>query len=75
MQKQTKKLIAPIAIALWFIGGCMGTLAIWLLVPLPWWAKALLCLVPIAFVGLMVFVLIERIEEIRSGEEDDLSHY
>ena len=28
-----------------------------------------------ALIGVSVFVLVERIEEIRSGEEDDLSQY
>ena len=31
--------------------------------------------IPIALVGVSIFVLVERINEIRSGEEDDLSKY
>jgi hypothetical protein len=31
--------------------------------------------IPLVFVGVCVYVLVERIKEIRSGEEDDLSKY
>ena len=37
--------------------------------------KIIVGVLPVAFVGTMIFVLIERIKEIRSGEEDDLSKY
>mgnify|MGYP001194414037 CR=1 FL=1 len=32
-------------------------------------------IVPLALIGVSIFVLIERIKEIRGGEEDDLSKY
>ena len=37
--------------------------------------KILIGIIPAAFAGIMIFVLIERIKEIRSGEEDDLGKY
>ena len=37
--------------------------------------KMLLGIIPVVFAGFMIFVLIERIKEIRSGEEDDLGKY
>ena len=37
--------------------------------------KILVGVLPVAFAGTMIFVLIERIKEIRSGEENDLSKY
>ena len=37
--------------------------------------KVLLGIIPAIFSGIMIYVLIERIKEIRSGEEDDLSKY
>ena len=37
--------------------------------------KILVGTVPAIFAGIMIFVLIERIKEIRSGEEDDLGKY
>ncbi len=32
-------------------------------------------IIPFAGVGVAIYVLVERIREIRSGEEDDLSQY
>lgn len=37
--------------------------------------KIILGIVPAFFSGIMIYVLIERIKEIRSGEEDDLGKY
>ncbi|MBQ4317246.1 MAG: hypothetical protein IJC20_03265 [Clostridia bacterium] len=37
--------------------------------------KYALAIIPIAFAGVMIYVCIERIKEIRSNEEDDLSEY
>ena len=37
--------------------------------------KVLLCILPPLFAGLMIKVCIDRIKEIRKGEEDDLSQY
>ena len=37
--------------------------------------KYLLGIIPLAFSGLMVYVCIERINEIKKGEEDDISKY
>lgn len=37
--------------------------------------KYILLVVPIGLAGVMIYVCIERIQEIRSGEEDDLSQY
>lgn len=71
-----KKMIAPIVITiillayyagfLWF---CMSVPGILVLV------KILGTVIPLLLGGVCVYVLIERIKEIRSGEEDDLSKY
>ena len=37
--------------------------------------KYILGIIPVIFGGLMVYVCIQRINEIRKGEEDDLSKY
>ena len=42
---------------------------------IPGWAKALLCLIPLAVCAVAVGVLVQRIREIKSGEEDDLDQY
>ena len=39
------------------------------------WLKIVLAVVPIAFFGVLIHVFVQRIKEIRSGEEDDLSQY
>ena len=50
--------------------------ALFVCVPgIPGWAKALLCLVPLAVCSVAVYVLVQRIREIQSGEEDDLDKY
>ena len=41
--------------------------------PLP--AKLACILIPLAFCGVLISVLVERIREIKSGEEDDLDKY
>ena len=42
---------------------------------LPGWAKVLVGLVTLALSAVAVGVLVQRIREIRSGEEDDLDQY
>ena len=75
MNNHHKKLLAPIIItciillyygAFFFV--CMFT-------PVPIIAKLLLGLLPLFIMGVCIYVLVERIKEIRSGEEDDLSNY
>lgn len=49
---------------------------LWIYMPIPYTLlKIALALVQIGFSGVLIYVLIERIKEIRSGEEDDLSQY
>lgn len=70
------KLVAPVVVvvllALWLGGWVLGIL----LVPgLPFFLKLVGAIVPLALLGVSVYVLVERIREIRSGEEDDLDNY
>ena len=37
--------------------------------------KYILLVIPISLAGVLIYVCIDRIKEIRSGEEDDLSKY
>ena len=39
------------------------------------WIKLLLCLIPAIVCALVIYVLVQRIREIRSGETDDLDRY
>ena len=70
-----KKLIAPIIIAvilaLYFIAYILACI----LTPLPIGVKLLGLVILCALLGVTVFVLVERIKEVRSGVEDDLSKY
>lgn len=71
-----KKMAAPIIIAvlliLWYIGMAIACFCI---PEISFIFKILMAIIPAAISGVISFVLAERIKEIRSGEEDDLSKY
>ena len=74
MKEQQKKLIAPIivtAIMVLYYIAYFGFLIA--LIDGIW--KWLLGIIPLAFTSVMLKVCIERINEIKKGEEDDLSKY
>lgn len=73
--KKTKKLIAPIVITCISVLLLLSYVVSILLVDMPVGISLLLLLIPLALAGVCIFVLVERIKEIRSGEEDDLSQY
>ena len=73
--KHRNKMIAPIIITVIIVLYYIGFFAVCALLPLPVILKLVFGLVPLLLAGVCIFVLIERIEEIRSGEEDDLSQY
>ena len=70
-----KKIIAPVIITIAliiyisFFGWAFSA------TPIPFLNKILGLIIPLGFIGVSIYVLIERIKEIRSGEEDDLSKY
>ena len=70
-----KKMIAPIIITIILIIYLSFFIWVWGSILAPFWLKMLGILIPLVLMGASVFVLIERINEIRSGEEDDLSKY
>ncbi len=70
-----KKMIAPVVISI-LLGAYIAIGVICLCISIiPIAVKLFLAVIPAALTGVLVFVLIERIKEIRSGEEDDLSQY
>ena len=76
MKKHGKKMAAPIIIAVVVVFYYRGIAALFLWMEgVPFWAKVLLTVVLLALSGVMLGVLVSRIKEIRSGEEDDLSKY
>lgn len=76
MKNQTKKLIAPIIITILLV--CYFVFYIWIGLftkDMPLIMKVLLLVVPIGLIGLSIYMLVERIKEIKDGEEDDISKY
>ena len=75
MSAMWKKMLAPILITVLLV----AWFAVWLigcaLLPIPWFWKGIGILVSAAWIGVSVYVLVQRIKEIRSGEENDLSKY
>lgn len=70
------KLVAPIVITVLLCLWLGLYVAVFCLAPgLPLWGKLLGAVIPLALIGVSLYVLIERINEIRRGEEDDLDHY
>lgn len=70
-----KKMIAPIIITIIILIVLISYGLIWLILPIPLVFKIVIGIVFLGLCGVSIFVFIERIKEIRSGEEDDLSKY
>lgn len=69
-------MIAPIIITILFVLYYVGfACACFYIDGIPLIVKIVFGAVPLILAAVCVYVLIERIEEIRSGEEDDLSEY
>ena len=74
MKANKKKIIAPIIITIIMVIYYIVYFGfLFTLIPGMW--KYALGIVPLAFSVLMVKVCIERINEIKKGEEDDISKY
>lgn len=72
---RAKKLIAPVIITAVMVLYFFVFVVACFLVDMPLIVKIVGSLIPAALIGVSVFVLVERINEVRSGEEDDLSNY
>jgi hypothetical protein len=70
-----KKIIAPVIITILLLVYLATYLWGWSHITAPSWLRAIGLIVPVCLMGVSIYVLIERIKEIRSGEEDDLSKY
>lgn len=71
----SKKMVAPIVIAVIIGLYYIGFAAACFLVPMPIVCKLLFGMIPLVLTGVIIYVSAERIHEIRSGVEDDLSQY
>ena len=74
MKVNKKKFIAPIVVTVLMVAYYVVYFG-FLIALLPGVWKYVLGLLPLALSVLMVKVCIERIQEIKKGEEDDLSQY
>ena len=74
MKEHKKKLIAPIVVSIIMVLYYVVYFGILIALIDGIW-KWLLGVVPLAFTAVMLKVCIERINEIKKGEEDDLSKY
>lgn len=75
MKKHGRKMIAPVVIAAVIALYYAGFAAACMFIPFPLWLRLLMGVGPLALAGVCVYVLLQRIHEIRSGEEDDLGNY
>ena len=76
LKKNTKKLIAPIIITIVVVIYFIFYMTIgFKLYVLPFIMRAILVVVPLALMLVSIYMLYERIQEIKGGEEDDLSKY
>lgn len=74
MDQHQKKMIAPIVVTvLVILYYLIYFFAMITVLPGIW--KVLLGIIPIIFVAVMIYVCVQRINEIKGGEEDDLSKY
>jgi hypothetical protein len=72
----TKKMIAPIVITIVVVLYFIGFVFLFAFEDgMPLLIKVLGVAIPLLLVGACIYVLVERIKEIRSGEEDDISKY
>ena len=74
MKDKKKKLIAPILVTVLMVLYYVVYFG-FLMSLLSGFVKYALGILPLAFSAVMVKVCIERIQEIKKGEEDDLSKY
>ena len=74
MKKHNKKLIAPIIVSAIMVLYYVVYFGILIALLYGVW-KWLLGIIPLALSAVMLKVCIERINEIKKGEEDDLSKY
>lgn len=75
MKKNRKKMVVPIIVSVIVICYCIAYVIFFFTSNSSFMIKAIGAVVMFAVMGVMLFVLAERIKEIRSGEEDDISKY
>ena len=74
LNSQKKKMIAPIIITVIMILYYIAYFGFLISLIDGFW-KYIFGVIPLVFSGIMIYVCIERINEIKKGEEDDISKY
>ncbi len=74
MNANKKKIIAPIIVTVILIVYYIAYFGFLISLLNGVW-KYILGIIPLVFSGIMIYVCIERINEIKKGEEDDISKY
>ena len=74
LNSQKKKMIAPIIITVIMILNYIAYFGFLISLIDGFW-KYFLGVIPLVFSGIMIYVCIERINEIKKGEVDDISKY
>ena len=74
MNEHKKKMIAPIIITIFFVLYYAFYFTIVIALPVGIW-KLFLGIIPVVLAAIMIYVCVQRIKEIKEGEEDDLSKY
>ena len=74
MNEHRKKMIAPIIITILIVLYYVFYFTIVIALPVGIW-KFFLGIIPVVLAAIMIYVCVQRIKEIREGEEDDLSKY
>lgn len=75
MRNSTKKVIAPIVITVLIAIYFIFFLSVLFFSITSTIGKVIGIIIPLIFICISIYMLVERIKEIRSGEEDDLSKY
>ncbi len=70
-----KKIIAPVIITVLLVLYFLSSILLGWHQSMPGFARVINIVASLGLIGMSIFVLLERIKEIRSGEEDDLSKY
>ena len=75
MKEKSKKKAAVIFIGIFISFIIIGYISLLTLFDIPGIIKLILGCILLALIGVMIYVVMERLEEIEEGEEDDLSNY
>ena len=74
MNSHKKKMIAPIVVSIIMIVYYIVYFGFLMYLLSGFWRYAL-GIIPLAFSGVTIYVCVQRINEIKKGEEDDISKY